>query len=34
MLRLALQYATWRSLVRDSALDADEAVRAMVGAIA
>ena len=34
MLRLALQYATWRSLVRESALDTDEAVRTMVEAIA
>ena len=34
MLRLALQFATWRSLVRDSALATDEAVRTMVGAIA
>ena len=34
LLRLALQYATWRSLVRESALAPDDAVRTMVGAIA
>jgi AcrR family transcriptional regulator len=33
VLRLALGYFTWRSLVRDSALGADEAVQAMVQAI-
>ena len=34
LLRLALQYATWRSLVRESGLETNEAVRTMVGAIA
>lgn len=33
LLQLALGYATWRSLVRDSALPADTAVRVMVDAI-
>jgi AcrR family transcriptional regulator len=33
LLRLALDYATWRSLVRDSSLTHDEAVRTMVEAI-
>jgi len=34
LLKLALQYATWRSLVRDSGLATNKAVRTMVGAIA
>jgi len=34
LLKLALQYATWRSLVRDSGLAPNKAVRTMVGAIA
>lgn len=34
LLRLALDYATWRSLVRDSGLAPDAAVRTMVEAIA
>lgn len=33
VLRLALDYFTWRSLVRDSGLAPEEAVRAMVGAV-
>ena len=34
MLAVALGFATWRSLVRDSGLSADEAVRLMAAAIA
>ena len=33
MLRVALEFATWRALVQDSGLDAEAAVAAMVNAI-
>ena len=33
MLRLALSFFTWRTLVRESGLDREAAVRAMIQAI-